>query len=156
MKKQSFLSKLKEEGKLELVEPSDNIAESYLQKSLNSLRAAQILLDKELPEESTSMAYYAMYHCLVALMRKCGIKYENHAGNIIPLKEMFRENELYKAISSAKEERIDRQYYVDLEIRESVTDLIGKAQDITMQLKNIIETLKNEDIEKIRAKFKNL
>ena len=155
MKKQDFLSKLKDEGKLELVEPSNEISDSYLEKSSNSLRAAQVLLGEELLEESTSMAYYAMYHCLVALMRKCGIKCENHAGNIILLKKLFNENELGKIISNAKEERIDKQYYIDFEaIKDSVEELIKEAQDFTIQIKLIIENLKNENIEKVRKKFK--
>lgn len=155
MRKQNFLAKLKEEGKLELVEPSNEISNSYLDKSLNSLKAAQLLFDEDLLEESTSMAYYSMYHCLVALMRKCGIKCENHTGNILLLKNLFSENELYQIISFAKEERIDKQYYIDLRImRGEVEELIEKAQDFTIRIKEIVEKLKNEDIEKIREKFK--
>lgn len=33
MKKQGFLNKLKKEGKLELVEPSEEIKDSYIEKS---------------------------------------------------------------------------------------------------------------------------
>ncbi len=154
MKKQSFLSKLKEEGKLELIEPSDEIMGSYLEKSANSLKASFILLESELLEESVSMAYYAMYHSLLALMFKCGIKCENHSGNILLLRDLFREVKLYKMILDAKEERIDKQYYVDFVItKKDVTDLASAAQGFITGLKVLIESLTAESIKEIRERL---
>lgn len=156
MKKQSFLSKLKIEGKLELVEPSEDIKNSYLGKSANSLKASTVLLKSELLEESVSMAYYAMYHSLLALMLKCGIKCENHTGNMILLKELFNEVKLYEVISNAKKERIDKQYYVDFEItRKDTEDLLQKAQEFITKLKLIIETLTQDSIQKLRVEFQD-
>ncbi len=157
MKKQNFLNKLKKENKLELVEPSEEIKKSYLGKSATSLKASQILVKSELLEESVSMSYYAMYHSLLALMFKCGIKCENHAGNILLLKELFNENELYKMISDDKEERIDKQYYVDFEItKEDTEKSIEKSQEFTIKIKLVIEKLTQGEIDKIRRKFKLL
>lgn len=157
MKKQNFLNKLKQENKLELVEPSEEIKESYLEKSATSLKASQILVESKLLEESVSMSYYAMYHSLVALMFKCGIKCENHTGNILLLKELFNENELYEMISDAKEERIDKQYYVDFEItKEDTEKMIEKSQEFVTKIKLIIEKLTHEEVEEIRTKFKLL
>ena len=157
MKKQGFLSKLKGGNKLELVEPSEEIKKSYLEKSATSLKASQILLKSELLEASVSMSYYAMYHSFLALMFKCGIKCGNHAGNILLLKELFNENELYEIISNAKEERIDKQYYVDFEITKADTEkLIVKSQEFITKIKLIIERLTHEEVDKIRNKFKLL
>lgn len=157
MEKQNFLNKLEQENKLELVETSEEIKESYLGKSATSMKASQILVKSELLEESVSMSYYAMYHCLLALIFKCGIKCENHAGNILLLKELFNENELYEMISDAKEERIDKQYYVDFEItKEDTEELIEKSQEFVTKIKLVIEKLTQEEIDKIRIKFKLL
>jgi len=41
MKKQSFLSKLKKECKLELVEPSEEICNSYVEKAENCLKSIE-------------------------------------------------------------------------------------------------------------------
>ena len=108
--------RLKNEGKLEIVEPSDEIAASYLQKSDSHFESAKILLTSDKLEESVSMAYYGMYHSLLALLFKCGIKCENHAASILLLKEVFNENNLVKEISFAKKERIDKQYYTDFKL----------------------------------------
>ena len=113
MKKQIFLNKLKKESKLELVEPSEEMVLSYLQKAENCIKSSKILFQNRLYENATSEAYYCMYNSLLALLFKTGIKSENHSASIIMLKELFRENALYKIISLAKEERIDKQYYVE-------------------------------------------
>ena len=86
MKPNDFLKTLNTEDKLELVDPSDEISESYSDKSTNCLKSAKLLLDNQLYENSIGMSYYAMYNLLISLMFKSGIKSENHAGSILILK----------------------------------------------------------------------
>lgn len=161
MKKPSFLSKLKEEGKLELVEPSEEICKSYIEKADNCLNSAKLLLQHSLYENSVSMSYYAMYNSLTALLFKCGIKCENHAGSIILFKKLFGRIDLFKIISFAKEERIDKQYYVTSEknfvlTKESAEDMVTKAEDFLVKMKLVISELKNEQMGDLREKFKTV
>ena len=103
------------------------------------------------------MSYYAMYHSLIALMFKCVIKCENHTANILLLKELFNENGLYKIILNAKEERIDKQYYVDFEVtKKDVDELILKAQEFTTKIKLKIENLTNNEIEAVRKRLRSI
>ena len=83
----NFLNKLKRQGKLELAESSDEIKQSYLEKSESNFISAKILLKNNRLEESISLIYYSMYHTLLALLFKIGVKSENHSGSIILLKE---------------------------------------------------------------------
>ncbi len=157
MKKPSFLSKLKQDEKPELVEPSDEICDSYLEKADNCLKSAKLLLQNNLYENSISMSYYTMYNSLTALLFKTGIKCENHAGSILLFKKLFDRVDLLKIISFAKKERIDKQYYVSSKqnlilTKESAQDMLTKAEDFLIQLKLIIKNLKNEEIKKIRGK----
>src|SRR3989338_737144 len=161
MKKPSFLSKLKAEDKLKLVEPSEEICSSYIEKADNCFKSAKILLQNNLYENSVSMSYYAMYNILRALLFKTGIKCENHAGSIVLLKKLFGKLELFKIISFAKEERIDKQYYVTsaknfVLTKESAKDMIEKSEDFLVKMKLIISELKNEEIEEIRLEFGKL
>jgi len=157
MKKLDFLNKLKNEGKLELVEPSLDICESYLEKAGNSMKAAKILAQNNLYENSVSMSYYAMYNSLTALLFRVGIKSENHSASIIIFKELFGRIDLYKMISFAKKERIDKQYYVDFTLtKESAEDLAKKAEDFLVKMKLIIKNLKNDDILRVRKEFSAL
>ena len=113
MKELNFLKKLKGKGVIELVESSEEMKSSYLIKAENCLKSAKILFSSQLYENSTSEAYYCMYNSLLSLLFKIGIKSENHSASIILFDKLFENKELVKIMSWAKEERIDKQYYVD-------------------------------------------
>lgn len=157
MKKQSFLSELKSEGKLELIEPSEDVCASYLEKANNCLKAANLLLENSLLENSISMSYYAMYNSLTALLFKTGIKCENHAGSILLLKKLFGKNDLFELISFAKKERIDKQYYVSSKqnialTQESSNEMLAKAEEFLVQIKLAITNVSTSEIEMAREK----
>jgi uncharacterized protein (UPF0332 family) len=161
MKKADFLSELREKGKLELVEPSEEVKESYLRKADNSLRSAKILLQNDLYENSMGEAYYAMYNCVMALLYKTGIKSENHSASIILLRRLFDARALAGIISSAKEEREDKQYYVESRqkqkaTRESCSTTIAKAEDFVVRMKLLIGSIKAEEINRIRRDFEGI
>ncbi len=161
MTKQTFLNKLKEESKLKLVESSEEICKSYLEKADGCFKSAKILLQSKLYENSISMSYYTMYNSLTALLFKIGIKCENHTASILLLKELFNENGLFKIISFAKEERIDKQYYVTSKdsvilTKESAEDMLKKAEDFIVQIKLFIQNLNTIKIEELRKAFVEL
>lgn len=157
MKKSNFLIKLKKQDKLEIVEPSENVCNSYLKKADDSFKSAKVLLQNNLYENSVSMSYYAMYNSLTALLFKVGVKCENHSGSIILFKNLFGRMDLHKTIKFAKKERVDKQYYVDFILtKESAVDLIKKAEDFLVKMKLIIKNMGNEDIQKLREKLKDI
>src|SRR3989344_353640 len=114
MTKSDFLNKMKAERKVELVEPSEEMRTSYLEKADECMKSAKVLFENSLFETSISMSYYTMYNSLIAMLFKCGIKCENHSASILLLKILFNQPELFKIISWAKKERIDKQYYVSI------------------------------------------
>lgn len=153
MKSIRFLRKLHLEKKLDLVEPSDNISSDYIKKSSNSLRAAKLLKEQDLLEESVSMAYYSMYHILTALLYKAGIKCENHTGSIILLKELFNLDN--SEISFAKTERVDKQYYTDFKIVENDAEQAIKGSEaFRNKIMTYMENIKNEDVKIFRETLK--
>ncbi len=153
----NFPNKLKKEGKLELIEPSKEIQDSYSEKSANCLKSAKLLLQNNLYENSIGMSYYAMYNLLLALLFRVGIKCENHGGSILLPKLLFEEDELYKLISDAKKERIDKQYYVTTEkdeiTKEIADELLNNAEDFVLKMKLVIKNLSNDSIDQLREKF---
>lgn len=156
MRRPSFLNKLREEGKLGLVEPSEEICNSYLGKTDNCLKSAKVLFQNDLYENSISMSYYTMYNSLTALLFRVGIKCENHTGSILLFKKLFRRIDLSNIISFAKDERIDKQYYVTSVLtKESAQDMLRKAEEFSVQVKLIIRKLGTEEIKSIREKFKS-
>lgn len=155
-----FLNKLKNEEKLELVEPSDDVCNSYTEKSANCLKSAKLLLQNNLYENSIGMSYYAMYNQLLALLFWVGIKCENHGGSILLLRLLFAEEELFKLISNAKKERIDKQYYVTTEkdkiTKEITEELLNNAESFILKMKLVIKNLNNDQIEELRKKFETI
>ena len=151
MKKINFLIKLTKEGKLQEVESSDEIKEAYLQRSDESLSSAKTLLKIGNLKDSVALAYYSMYHCLLAALFKIGIKCENHAGSIILLKEVFGCDN--KDISKAKSERVDNQYYVDFNVNlEEANSAIKIAEEFISKMHDILATLTEEKIKELHEK----
>lgn len=135
--------------------PSEAVKDSYIAKSDSNLASAKILLDNDRLEEAVALTYYSMYHMLTALLFKTGIKCENHAASIILLKAVFGIDD--KDISSAKEERIDKQYYTDFRImKEDVMVAIETAEEFNRRLLDFISKLSNQKIEEYRKTFLGL
>jgi uncharacterized protein (UPF0332 family) len=155
MKEQSLFKKLSKEGKLQLVEPSEDIKESYMKKSESNLDSSKILLDKDKLEESVSLTYYSMYYMTLALFFKAGIKCENHSAVILLVKRIFDLDN--SSLSFAKKERVDKQYYIDFHIvKEDVTELIRMAESYNAMIFDFMERLSSEQIALFRKKMSKL
>ena len=161
MKELNFLKKLKRKGTIELVDSSEEMKSSYLIKAENCLKSAKILFSNQLYENSTSEAYYCMYNSLLSLLFKIGIRSENHSASIIILDKLFDNKELSKIVSWAKEERIDKQYYVETQqivkvTKESCNEMILKAEDFLVKMKLLMSEVSNEKISSVRDNFVKL
>lgn len=151
----NFLAKLKKEGKLKVVESSEEIKESYLAKSESNLISAKLLFENNKLEEAVYLAYYSMYNSLLALLFRIGIKSENHAASIILLRKVFDIDN--SNISFAKRERVDKQYYVDFHVaKDDVEELIEKAEEFNKEILDFLSKLTNEKIKAYQEKFKKL
>jgi uncharacterized protein (UPF0332 family) len=148
----SFIKQLIKENKIKLIEVSEEISQSYTNKSKKSLLSAKTLLEIENFDDATALIYYSMYNISLALLFKTGIKSENHTGTIILIKELFNINDT--EIKKAKKERIDKQYYVDFKAtKEEVKEGIETAHKYISMITEKIETIKNSEIKKIKQEF---
>jgi uncharacterized protein (UPF0332 family) len=155
MKKVSFLNKIHKEGKLEVVEPSEDIKKAYLQRSTESLSSAKVLLKAGNLKDSVALSYYAMYHSLLASLFRIGIKCENHAAAIILLKEVFGIDNTI--ISKAKSERVDKQYYVDFEVnKDEAEKSIKTAEDFIAEMNTLLAKLNENSTNEYNKKAKEL
>jgi uncharacterized protein (UPF0332 family) len=158
MKDSDFLAKLLAEGRIGLVEPSKEIADSYMIKCANCLKSAKILLENQLFENSVSEAYFSMYNATLSLFFRCGIKCESHTGAVLLLKLAFGREALHSQLKIAKTERIDKQYYVvNLDAapitRALSQDMVKSAESYVLAIRVYAERLNPESIDKIRAKL---
>jgi len=157
MKKSDFLSKIREEKKLELVDHSSEISRSYSIKADNCLKSAKILMAEKLYENSIGEAYYAMYNSALSLLFRCGIKCENHSAAIVLLDKLFNLQELKEILSNAKQDRIDTQYYVPQESGIEVAErMLRNAEKFILGIRVFIGKLSDSEIGNIRKKFNEL
>ena len=155
MKKLDFLKKLREEGKLKLVEPSEEVKQAYLKKSESYLDSAKLLLKNKKLEESISLAYYSMYYSLLALLFRTGIKSENHTASIILLKELFGLDN--SKILKAKREWGEKQYYTDIRtLKPDVEALIKVAENFNAMIFDFLEKMNLSWIKIIRERLKKI
>ncbi|MFH1055761.1 MAG: HEPN domain-containing protein [Candidatus Altiarchaeota archaeon] len=155
MEKLDFLGKIGEDGKLQVVETSDDIKDAHLKKSESYLSSSKILRDNDKLEEAVSIAYYSMYYSALALLFKAGIKSENHTATIIVLHDVFGLDST--DLQQAKRERVDKQYYIDFKITKDDTKrLITKAERFNARIYDFIQKLTNEDIDRYRQKVKGM
>ena len=152
MDDKKFLGVLAKKDKLKLVEVSEEVKMSYMEKSESNMISSRILFDNKRLEESVSLSYYSMYNILLALLFRVGIKSENHSGSIVLLKEVFGIDN--SDLFFAKRERIDKQYYVDFRVVEKdAEELLRIAEDFKGMLFDFISRLNAKEIEFYREKF---
>lgn len=161
MKEPGFLKKLEKKKIIGLVEPSEEMKSSYLIKAENCLKSAKILFKNSLYENSISEAYYCMYNSLLALLFKIGIKSENHSASIVLFDKLIGDKKLSKAISWAKEERKNKQYFVETRqiakaTQESCSEMISVSEDFLVEMKVIISEIRGEKVISIRRDFTKL
>ena len=85
--------------------------------------------------------------------------YIEKANDCLKSAKLLLENELFEIISFAKEERIDKQYYVTSGqnftlTKESAHDMASKAENFLVQMKLLITNLENKQIGQARENFK--
>lgn len=154
-KEEGFLNKLFQEGRIQIVEPNDNVSLSYKNKSESYLTSAKILFENEKIEETVSMAYYSMYCMLMALLFKNGIKCENHSASIILLNRIFQIDN--SKIFEAKKERIDKQYYVNFVISsQEVCEMIKDAESFNSNISWTIEHMNTEELKRYQNRISNI
>lgn len=150
-----LLIRLFNQGKLKIVFPSENVSESYLEKSKSNFESSQILFKENKLEESITLVYYSMYNLVLALLYKVGIKSENHSASIFLLKEIFEFDN--SKILEAKSERIDKQYYVGFKVtKKEVEESLKSTQDFNRELRAFVLNIGNKEIMNYKNKFKEL
>ena len=161
MKKSNFLSKLKNEGRLELIEPSEEMSKAYLIKSDKCIRVAKLAHEAGIYENAVSEAYYSIYNAVMSLFFKCGIKCMNHTGSVYLIKDLFKLENLYPIFLEFKKERIDNQYYVSEPSAEKVnkekcSEKIKIAQKFKLEIISFAGKITNQETANIRENFEKI
>jgi len=142
-------------GIIRIVEPSDNLKNSYFEMSDKFFKSANLLLENKFYESSTGDFYYSLYNSLLGVLFFCGIKSENHNASINLLKDFFEEKKLFKIIMEVKEERIDKQYYHKTpSTSKRLLEIKVLCQEFNLGIRILLKDLNKEKINFIRLELK--
>ena len=136
---------IKQKRGIKLEEPSDNLCNAYIEKAKSALNMLDSAIEKNEIDWIATTAYYSRYFVLYALLQKCGIKSEIHDCTIslmhfLLVEENITPQELYIELLSAKDLRVDTQYYVTEQIdteklkKDSIT-----ARNFVLKMEEVIE-----------------
>ena len=153
---------LKQKRGIKLEEPNSNLCEVYIKKAKSSLNMLSSALDKDEVDWIASTAYYARYFVCYALLQKIGIKSEIHDCTISLMHFLFVEEgliqeDLYQELQSAKELRVDTQYYVAEDIDDKILKTDSeKARGFVLKMEEVIEQCSEEHIQTAREKLNGI
>ena len=126
-----------------------------MNRAEESLSSSKTLLKIGNLRDSVALSYYAMYHSLLSLFFRVGIKCENHGAALIILKEIFKKDSA--PISKAKSKREDTQYYLNSELTEKeAKKQIKSAEQVLSMIADFSEKLKEAEIRNYREKLASL
>lgn len=139
-----------------IIDPNDNLSYAYLQKARHDLVVLRSISSED-TEWKATVAYYARYHVLTALLLRVGVECKNHNCSLMIAESLFSNvisSDLLKEVKEAKRQRIDLQYYTDRVIeKEEFEQNIKNVDGFVGKLQQIIESLIREDIDRIRKRF---
>lgn len=142
---------------IELIEPNNNMSDSYLQMAEESLGIIKKINESKLWLASAS--YYTMYYCLYSVMMKIGIKCEIHKCSIKFAEKFlanFYNSNYIELIKTAFESRNDLQYYPERLVDEKKVKVVESgAIDFFVRTKEILMMISEKEINQVRGFLKN-
>lgn len=146
---------LSKENGLELVEPNENMSQSYLGMAKESLNIIDKVKESNIWTATTT--YYIFYYSLYSVMSRIGVKCEIHSCSLEFMKQVLRD--LYsekdvEKINSAFSARTDLQYYSNRPVDSTIIDINKKyCKDFYIKSKDIIARITESQIKSIRAQL---
>jgi len=149
----------KQKEGIKLIDPSENLSESYIKMGENALGTMNRERKYNLAF-SISACYYSMYYSLYSVLMKLGVKCEIHSCTLKFMEELLKEfytKEDMKSISKAFELRTIAQYYVDKILdTKDVDEIIKQAPLFFNNSKIILSKINEKDVERIRKEVQEI
>jgi len=152
---------LRQKKGIRIIEPNENLSKAYIRKAKSSLNTMNAALQIKETDWILTTAYYARYFALYALLMKLGIRSEIHDCSIAIARLLTRHRILNKNlvtdISQAKQIRIETQYYVTQELKQTkIRRNVESAHKFVLEIEKIIENITTDQIKNIRTHLKRM
>lgn len=145
----------KRQGRVKLVNPSENLAAAYTKKAENAIRSMEVNASAGLYDWLLSARYYAMYFAVYALFSKIGIKSEIHDCTIAIFEYLFAADfgkDTMWELKAAKDTRIEAQYYTSA-LHVDAEGIISQTKNFVLRVGELIDKTSQDKVELIRNKL---
>ncbi len=149
---------LKASNGIELIEPSENLAKAYMEKSETALRSMEANAKADIKDWFVSASYYAKYFAVYALLSKFGFRCENHDCTIALFEYLLKDNvpkDLVDELKASKSGRIEAQYYTT-KITVNVEGIDLQTKNFVLEMGKLVDSTTRTKIEGARATIKDL
>lgn len=105
------------------------------EKAMDTLEAAEALLEMDKPDIAAGRAYYAMFYVAEALLHEKELKFSKHSGVHAAFGEQFTKTKIldlkfHRWLLDAFDKRLTGDYSVDANIEKTVAaDMINQAKE---------------------------
>jgi len=106
-----------------------------LDKAIDSIEAAELLVDKEKPDMAVGRAYYAMFYIAEALLNEKGLRFQKHSAVHAAFGEHFAKTKeldvkFHRWLLDSFDKRQVADYEVDIELdRDVAINVIHQAHE---------------------------
>ena len=153
MEKINWCFKIKNGLKLDV--PNENLSNSYLSFAEKTLSKISDLINEKDYLWASVRVYYCSYYCIYAFLQRIGIKSENHDCSIEITKFLINED-FIKNIEIFKKNRIESQYYLDINREEELLRNYKLVKDFYRRFYEKINSLNDGNIKNYRNKIKEV
>lgn len=148
---------LKQKNGIELVEPSEEMSESYLKMAEEAVEEIKNVKSQRWISSTT---YYSLYYCLYSIMMKLGVKCEIHQCSIEFMKcfltDFFNLEEI-DLIGKGFKYRKNLQYYPDKLIDNKKLEFVKlEVSNFLVKTKEVLLEISEEKVDEIRSKIKEV
>jgi len=140
------------------VNPSQNLAKAYMQKSRTAMKSMEVNAKANIVEWAVSASYYAKYFAVYALFSRIGIKCEIHDCTIALFNFLFGDDvssEVIQELKQSKKDRVEVQYYTR-EVKMDTAKLLSQTKFFVLEIEKIIDSLNLEKISFLQNRLKEL
>lgn len=121
--------------------------QQLLQKARDSLQAAQLLVDNNLPAFAAARAYYTMFYIAEAFLLGEGLTFSSHSAVIAAFGREFAKTkrlpvEYHRYLINAQEKRTEADYNLNPSITpEEAKTIINEAENMLNSAQNNIPNI---------------
>jgi uncharacterized protein (UPF0332 family) len=140
-------------GGLKEIDPSKEIASSYLEEAEKTLSKIKRCIDEEDFIWASVRIYYCAYYSLYSFLQRIGIKSENHDCSIELVNKLIQEN-IKEKMEFFKKCRIDAQYYLKVGQKEKLLKFYLDVKNFYLEFKDLVKNLNDSDVKKYKDNIK--